>query len=225
MAQARLAMSIVVHHLEHSRSVRILWLLEELGLGYEVKTYRRDKQFRAPPEFAKVHPLGRSPVVEVDGRVLAESGAVIEYFVEREGKLRPSDSDGLLEYRFFMHYAEGSAMPPLIVQLIVRKMRTAKMPFFAKPIARSLANQVEASYSGPAIDLHFGFVNDTLQRRTYFAGDEFSAADIQMLYPVDAALFRRAGDWSALREWRKRVTERDAYRRAEQRGGPTMPPG
>ncbi len=216
-------MGIIVHHLEYSRSLRILWLLEELGLSYSIERTSRDAHFRAPPEFARIHPLGRSPVVEVDGRVLAESGAIIEYFVEREDKLRPKSVEELLEYRFFLHYAEGSTMPPLLVQLIVEKLRSGPMPFFAKPVARKIAEQIERSYSGPAISLHFGFVNDTLAGRPYFSGNEFSAADIQMLYPVEAALSRGGGDWPHIRAWRKRVTSRPAYLRAEGYGGPAMP--
>src|SRR3954469_18388425 len=115
---------LVIHHLEHSRSVRVLWLLEELGLPYEIRRYARDASFRAPPELSAVHPLGRSPVVEVDGHVLAESGAILEYFVERSGgQLRARQPEALLRYRFFLHYAEGSAMPPLLVQFLVEKIR------------------------------------------------------------------------------------------------------
>jgi glutathione S-transferase len=218
-------MTITVHHLEHSRSLRILWLLEELGLEYEVKSYKRDAQFRAPPEMAQIHPLGRSPIVEVDGHVLAESGAIIEYFVEREGRLRPSAAQTLLEYRFFLHYAEGSTMTPLLVQLLVRKIREKAMPFFVRPIALKIAEKMESSYSGQALDLHFGFINDTLSERSYFAGEEFSAADVQMLYPVDAALARTKTPYPAIVKWRKRVGERAAYQRAEKRGGPAMPAG
>src|SRR5690606_26996483 len=154
----------------------------------------------------------------------AESGAIMEYFVEREGKLRPTDTEALLLYRFFLHYAEGSAMPPLLVQLILSQLRKAPMPFFVKPVARGIADKIEQNYSGPALVHHFGFVNDELARRDYFAGAEFSAADIQMLYPVEAALSRGAGEWAHLTDWRRRVTARLAYQRAEERGGPAMPP-
>lgn len=218
------SLPIVVHHLEHSRSLRVLWLLEELGLPYEMKRYARDANFRAPPELAAVHPLGRSPVVEVDGHVLAESGAIIEYFVEREGgKLRPSEREELLRYRFFLHYAEGSAMPPLLVQLLVEKIRSQKVPFFVKPITAKIAGGLEQGFSGPAIATHFGFVESELKSRPYFAGSEFSAADIQMIYPVEAALLRGKGDWPSLRAWQERVKARPAYQRAESRGGPAMP--
>jgi len=215
-------MTIVVHHLEFSRSLRVLWLLEELELDYAVESYARTKEFRAPAEFAKVHPLGRAPVVEVDGHVLAESGAILEYFVEREGKLRPVEVDALLQYRFFLHYAEGSAMPPLLVQFIVTKLRTAPVPWFLRPVVANIGGKIESSFSGPAIDLHFGFINDTLASRPYFAGPEFSAADIQMFYAVEAALARAKSSWPHLQAWRDRVVGRPAYRRAESKGGPAM---
>ena len=215
---------LIVHHLEYSRSLRVLWLLEELGLPYEIKRYARDQNFRAPPELSAVHPLGRSPVVEVDGHVLAESGAIIEYFVEREGgKLRPQEHEALLQYRFFLHYAEGSAMPPLLVQLLVEKIRAQKVPFFLKPITGKIGDGIEKGFSGPAIATHFGFVDAELAKRPYFAGSELSAADIQMIYPVEAALLRSTGVWPNLRAWQQRVTARPAYRRAESRGGPAMP--
>jgi glutathione S-transferase len=216
-------MAIVVHHLMHSRSLRVLWLLEELGLDYELVRYERDKDFRAPPSLEKAHPLGRAPVVEVDGVVLVESGAILEHFAEREQRLRPSSPEGLREYRFFLHYAEGSAMPPLLVQLLVERVRSAPMPMLVKPIARRIADEIERNYSGPAVARHFGFVEHTLTQRAHFAGAEFSAADIQMFYPVEAALWRGAGNWPHIRGWRKRVTERDAYQRAERRGGKAMP--
>ncbi|HWO14134.1 MAG TPA: glutathione S-transferase [Polyangiaceae bacterium] len=216
-------MAITVHHLMHSRSLRVLWLLEELGLEYELVRYERDANFRAPPSLEKAHPLGRAPVVEVDGLVLAESGAILEHFADRERRLRPTSPEGLREYRFFLHYAEGSAMPPLLVQLLVERVRSAPMPFLVKPIARRIADEIERNYSGPAVERHFGFVERTLSQRPHFAGEEFSAADIQMFYPVEAALRRAGGEWPHLRAWRERVTTRDAYRRAEARGGAAMP--
>jgi glutathione S-transferase len=216
-------MAIIVHHLMYSRSLRVLWMLEELGLEYQLVRYERDADFRAPPSLEKAHPLGRAPVVEVDGVVLAESGAILEHFADREGRLRPTSPEGLRDYRFFLHYAEGSAMPPLLVQLLVERVRSAPMPMLVKPIARRIADEIERNYSAPAVARHFGFVEQTLSRRPYFAGDELSAADIQMFYPVEAALRRGSGGWPHLQAWRERVTQRDAYRRAEQKGGPAMP--
>lgn len=207
----------------YSRSLRVLWLLEELGLEYELVRYERDENFRAPPSLDKAHPLGRAPVVEVDGLVLAESGAILEYFADREGRLRPTTPEGLRDYRFFLHYAEGSAMPPLLVQLLADRISSAPMPVIVRPIARRIAQEIERNYSGPAITRHFGFVEKSLSQRPYFAGSELSAADIQMFYPVEAALRRGRGSWPQLGAWRERVTQRDAYRRAEQKGGPAMP--
>jgi glutathione S-transferase len=216
-------MSIKVHHLNYSRSLRVLWLLEELGLEYDVQLWERDKDFRAPAEAVNVHPLGRFPMVEVDGRVLAESGAVLEYFADREGKLRPTEDEQKLECRFFMHYAEGSAMPPLLVKLITTRLRQARMPFFVKPIARGIADQVDKSYTDPALDLHLGFIERTLGERPYFAGNDFSIADIQMIYPVEAALSRSGGERPNTSAWRERVASRPAFRRAEAKGGAAVP--
>jgi glutathione S-transferase len=163
-------------------------------------------------------------MVEVDGHVLAESGAILEYFAEREGKLRPAGGNALLSYRFFLHYAEGSAMPPLLVQLVVDRMRSAPMPFFVKPIARAIADRVQQGYSGPAVDLHFGFVEQTLGERAYFAGDELTLADIQMYYPVEASRTRGGAQHRPnTQAWLKRVTSREAFKRAQEKGGPAVP--
>lgn len=216
-------MTIKVHHLNYSRSLRVLWLLEELGLDYTIQPWERDKNFRAPAGAAEVHPLGRFPMVEVDGRVLAESGAVLEYFADREGKLRPTDEDEKLECRFFMHYAEGSVMPPLLVKLIVTRLRQASVPFFVKPIVRGIAKQVDQGYTDPALDLHLGFIEKTLAERPYFAGNDFSIADIQMIYPVEAALSRGDGERPNMSAWRDRVAARPAFQRAEAQGGAAVP--
>jgi len=214
---------IVVHHLETSRSSRILWMLEELGLDYEVKIWKRNRNFRAPDEAQSVHPLGRFPMVEVDGQVLAESGAIMDFFADKTGKLIPTKPEDLQEYRFFMHYGEGSAMPPLLVQLILDRLRKAPLPFFIKPIAKAIAGKIEENYSGPAIDLHFGFIDDVLRDRDFFAGDEFTMADIQMSYPVEASVSRGGGDRPYMAEWLKRMQARPAYQRALAKGGPVIP--
>lgn len=198
-------------------------MLEELNLEYRIQAWQRDVNFRAPAEAKQVHPLGRFPMVEVDGEVLAESGAVLEYFAEREGRLRPGGPAERRQYTFFMHYAEGSLMPPLLVQLLVDRIKQATLPFFIKPVARSIAGKLEQNYSGPALELHLGFVEQTLAERHYFAGEQFSMADIQMIYPVEAALSRTSAGGPNLLAWRQRVTARDAYRRAEAKGGPAMP--
>lgn len=217
-------MSIKVHHLNFSRSLRVLWLLEELGLDYDIQHWERDENFRAPAAASSVHPLGRFPMVEVDGRVHVESAAVLEYFADREGKLRPTSDDEKLECRFFLHYAEGSVMPPLLVSLIFSRLRSAPMPFFVKPIARGIADKVDESYTRPAIDLHLGFVEQTLGKRPYFAGETFSIADIQMFYAVEAGLSRGSGSRPHMVAWRDRVMSRSAYQRAEEKGGKALPP-
>jgi len=218
-------MRIKVHHLNFSRSLRVLWLLEELELEYAIQTWERDQNFRAPSEAAEVHPLGRFPMVEVDGRVLVESGAILEYFAEREQKLRPTDEEEKLECKLFMHYAEGSLMPPLLVGLILARVRSAPLPFFIKPIARGIATKVDQSYTHPALDLHLGFVEKTLSERPYFAGEAFSIADIQMFYAVEAALSRAPGEHPNMLAWRDRVAIRPAYQRAEAKGGKAVPAG
>lgn len=216
-------MSIKVHHLNYSRSLRILWLLEELELEYSIESWERDGNFRAPIEAARVHPLGRFPMVEVDGRVLAESGAILEYFADRESKLRPIDEDERLECTLFLHYGEGSVMPPLLVRLILDRLRAAPVPFFVKPIAKGIAAKIDESYTTPALKLHLGFIEKTLGERTYFAGDTFSIADIQMFYPVEAALSRSDESYPNMAAWRDRVTSRPAYQRAEAAGGTAVP--
>jgi len=161
-------------------------------------------------------------MLSIDGHVLAESGAILEYLAERTGSLRPATPDDLREYRFFLHYAEGSAMPPLLVSLIFSKMRAAPVPFFIRPIVRTIAAKVDAGYTRPALDLHFGFVEETLGARPWFAGAEISMADIQMLYPVEAALQRAGGDRPNMQAWLERVKGRAAYQRAEEKGGPAL---
>lgn len=217
-------MKIVVHHLQYSRSTRMLWLLEELGLDYELVTYERDANFRAPPEMAKIHPLGRAPIVVVDGEPLVESGAVTEALVDiADGKLRPTDPAGLRRFRFWMHYAEGSVMPPLLARLLMDKVKEAKLPFFIKPIAKKIADKVDDNYAGPEIDRHFSYIESQLAKSDYFCGAEFTAADVQMYYPIEGGLARRAGHRPKAEAWLARVKERPALKAALEKGGPVVP--
>jgi glutathione S-transferase len=217
---------IVVHHLENSRSQRVLWLLEELGLPYEIRRYARDKQtLLAPPELQRVHPLGKSPVV-VDGEdTLAESGAIIEYLVERHGGGRlapPAGSKARLHYTYWLHFAEGSAMPPLLMKLVFDRVRQAPMPFFVKPVARGIANQVTRNFIAPNLERQYAFMESELTARPWFAGSEFSAADIQMSFPIEAAAARGGlndGHHPRLMQWLERIHARPAYGRALERGG------
>jgi len=206
-------MTIIVHHLENSRSQRILWMLEELGLPYEVKRYERNKQtMLAPPELKKVHPLGKSPVIEDsdEGRVIAETGAIIEYLVEKaDGKLGPQGHrDSVLRYRQFLHYAEGSMMPPLLVLLVVNRI-----PLFGKKVAKRIQ---------PMIDVHLDYVEAELAQRPWFAGDEISGADIMMSFPLEAARGRAGLGASRPHTiaWLAKIHARPAYQAALAKGGP-----
>lgn len=216
---------ITVHHLNNSRSQRVLWLLEELGLPYEVKRYERDaKTSLAPPELKAVHPLGKSPVITDGGLTVAESGAIIEYLVDKygNGRLKPTGEQELLHYRYFMHFAEGSAMPPLVMKLVFNKIQRTPMPFFVKPIARGIADKVLSSFVQPNIDAQLKFLEGELSRRPWFAGAEFSAADVQMSFPVEAAAARGGamGAYPKLGEFLNRIHARPAYQQALERGGP-----
>ena len=216
---------VTVHHLNNSRSQRVLWLLEELGLAYEIQHYQRDaKTSLAPPELRQVHPLGKSPVITDGGLTVAESGAILEYLVDRygQGRLKPGGEQDLLHYRYFMHFAEGSAMPPLVMKLVFNKIKRAPMPFFVKPIAKGIADKVLGGFVQPTLDAQLKFMEGELAARPWFAGAEFSAADVQMSFPVEAAA-ARGGDTDAyprLRDFLQRIHARPAYQKALERGGP-----
>jgi glutathione S-transferase len=216
---------IVVHHLNNSRSQRVLWLLEELGVPYEVKRYQRDaKTMLAPPELRAVHPLGKSPVIEDAGQTLAESGAIVEYLAERygEGRLAPAaGTPARLRYRYWMHFAEGTAQPPLLMKLIFDRVEKAPMPFFVRPVARAIARRAKAGYVQPNIERNLDFMEGELAQREWFAGDAFSAADVQMSFPLEAARARGGLDERRprLMGFLERIHARPAYRRAIERGG------
>lgn len=217
---------ITVHHLNNSRSQRVLWLLEELGLPYEIQKYQRDpKTMLAPPELKAVHPLGKSPVITDGDAVVAESGAIIEYLLDRygEGRLRPAaGTPERLRFTYWLHFAEGTAMNPLLMKLVFNRILHAPMPFFAKPIARGIANKVLGSFVDPNIRSQLDFMEAELGKSEWFAGGEFSAADIQMSFPLEAAAQRAGLDASRprLSAFLKRIHARPAYRRALERGGP-----
>ena len=219
---------ITVHHLERSRSHRVLWLLEELGVPYEIVCYARDpKTMLAPPELRQIHPLGKSPVVTDDGVTVAESGAILEYLVERHGGGRLTPKAGTpeyLRYRYFLHYAEGSLMPPLLVKLITTRVRTAKMPFFVKPIAKKIAGTIDRGFVDPNLERHLAFLERELDGRAWFTGDDLTAADVQMSYPIEAAV-SRAGVTAPTPNVTRvlaAMRARPAYLRAIEKGGPVL---
>jgi glutathione S-transferase len=217
---------ITVHHLNNSRSQRVLWLLEELGVPYEVKRYERDaKTMLAPPELLAVHPLGKSPVI-VDGSVtVAESGAIIEYLVERYGGGRLIPAAGTpqrLRYTYWLHYAEGSAMPPLLLKLVFDRVANGPVPWPISTVARRIAATVQDSFILPQLKRHLDYMEAELAAHTWFAGEEFTAADVQMSFPLEAARSRAGLDAGRphLMGFLDRIHARDAYRRALERGGP-----
>jgi glutathione S-transferase len=216
---------ILVHHLNYSRSQRVLWLLEELGLAYDIRFYKRNaRTMLAPPELRNVHRLGKSPVI-TDGEVtLAESGAILEYLVQRygEGRFKPSaGTPEAIRYLYWMHYAEGSLMPPLLLKLVFDEMQKARMPFFAKPVARTIAQKALKSFVMPQIDSHLDFLETELGAAPWFAGSEFTAADVQLSFPIEAARARGGLDGARPRliDFLARIHARPAYARALERGG------
>jgi len=203
---------IVVHHLNNSRSQRVLWLLEELGIEYEIKYYERDaKTMLAPASLRQVHPLGKSPVITDADLAIAESGAIIEYIVDRYGNgqlIPPSGTPERLRYTYWLHYAEGSAMPPLVMNLIFNRFG----------IGDSSAMD---GFIAPQIKLHFDYIEGELHKSTWFVGEEFTAADIQMSFPLEivATLPEQIESRPKLKEFTLRIQARPAYKRALERGG------
>ena len=216
---------IVVHHLNNSRSQRILWLLEELGLEYDIKRYQRDPTtMLAPPELRQIHPLGKSPVITDGDFTLAESGAIIEYLVGRYGNARlvpAADTPAKLRYTYWLHYAEGSMMPPLLMKLIFDRIERTPMPFFVKPIAKAIARKTKGSFIEPNINRHLDYMEAELGKTAWFAGPEFTAADIQMSFPLEAAVSRGGLDAKRpnLMGFLERIHARPAYKKAIERGG------
>jgi glutathione S-transferase len=216
---------IIVHHLNNSRSQRVLWLLEELGLVYEIKRYERDaKTMLAPASLRAVHPLGKSPVITDGGVTLAESGAIVEYLVATHGGGRLAPAPGTperLRYTYWLHYAEGSAMPPLLMKLVFNRVANAPMPFFVRPIARRIADGAMGAFIGPQIKLHLDYMEGELGKYPWFAGNEFTAADVQMSFPLEAAAARGGLDAGRprLSGFLERIHARPAYKRALERGG------
>lgn len=217
---------IIVHHLNNSRSQRVLWLLEELAVPYEVKRYQRDaKTMLAPPELRAVHPLGKSPVIQDGQLTLAESGAIVEYLAERYGAERfipPNGTPEQLRYTYWMHFAEGTAMPPLLLKLIFDRIESGRaMPFFVRPVARAIAKQVKNVMVLPNLQRNLDFMEAELAKSEWFAGDSFSAADVQMSFPLEAAAARGGLDAGRPRLWDflQRIHARPAYAHALAKGG------
>lgn len=225
---------ITVHHLETSRSQRVLWLLEELGLPYEIKRYQRDPKTKlAPAALKAVHPLGKSPVITDGDETIAESAAILEYIVEKYGAQAKSDlaqlqpapgSKAYRQSRFWMHYAEGSLMNWLVMKLVFMTIPKQPMPFFVRPIARAICGNVQAKLIDPNLTTALAFIEDHLGRNAWFAGDSISIADFQMSFAVEAALSRSTdtAQYVKLAAYRDRMVARPAYQRAIAKGGPVV---
>ena len=217
---------ITVHHLNNSRSQRVLWLLEELDLPYEIRHYQRDvKTMLAPPELKAVHPLGKSPVISDGGVTVAESGAIVEYLIDQygQGRLKPPPATPeRLRYTYWLHYAEGSAMPPLLMKLVFDEVEKAPMPFFVKPIAKAISGKVKSTFISPQITQHLDYMEAELGKFNWFAGKEFTGADIQMSFALEAAQAKGGLDATRpkLMDFLKRIHARPAYKRALKKGGP-----
>jgi len=217
---------VTVHHLNNSRSQRVLWLLEELGVRYEVKRYERDAStMLAPPALRAVHPLGKSPIITDGSLTIAESGAIIEYLVDKYGGGRlipPGGTPERLRYTYWLHYAEGSAMPPLLLKLVFDRVASAPLPWPVSSIARRIAGQVTRTFIAPQLELHLDFMESELAARPWFAGGQFTAADVQMSFPLEAAASRAGLNASRpkLMAYLERIHGRAAYRQALERGGP-----
>lgn len=215
---------VVVHHLNNSRSHRVLWLLEELGVPYEIKYYQRGANLLAPASLREIHPLGKSPVITDGALTLAESGAIIEYLVEShpgKGLEPPPGTPERLRYIYWIHYAEGSMMPLILLKLVFDRIEQTPMLFLVRPVARAIARRVKSEFVEPQLNRHLDYLEAELAKTRWFAGDAFTAADIQMSYPLEAAVARAGLDGRRpnLMAFLQRIQERPAYQRAAERGG------
>jgi Glutathione S-transferase len=220
---------LTVHHLNLSRSQRVLWALEELELPYQIVRYQRQPNMLAPEALKKVHPLGKSPVLEDEGTVLAESGAILEYLQETrdpQQKLKPLSPQDRIQYRFWLHYAEGSLMPMLLMKLVFASLGKPPVPIGLRTVGKVLGQGVQKAYLNKQLATHAAFIESHLARHPWFAGEKLSMADIQMSYPAMALLARGGqGELPNLAAWKKKVEMRPAWQRAIQQGGPLDFPG
>lgn len=214
---------VVLHHLENSRSQRVLWLMEELGVEYEVKRYQRHpKTMLAPDSLKAVHPLGKSPVITDEGKIIAESGAIVEYLVHTYGTPEmqiAADDPRWLDYCYWMHYAEGSVMPMMVMKLVFSQIE--KAPIIVRPIAKAISRQVMKTFVQPNIDRHLTYIDNHLAKSEWFVGDSLTGADAQMIFPIEAAAARDQlpQRYPHVYAYMERIHQRPAYQRALQRGG------
>lgn len=207
---------LIVHHLEHSRSFRILWAMEELGLEYKIKFYKRLASRAAPPELRKIHPLGKAPILTTNEETLAESAMILEFLQDEfdvEQKFKPQEKTAYRQYQYWMHYAEGSLMPYLVMTLVINSVPN-RVPFLIRPVATKIVDGIKKSFVNPRIQEHIQYLEDYLSQHEYFAGDAFSFADVQMGFPLIAMQERIGGDHPNIDAFIERVKVRPAYLRA-----------
>ncbi|EPS45148.1 hypothetical protein H072_860 [Dactylellina haptotyla CBS 200.50] len=211
--------------LQDSRAQRIVWLLEELGLEYEIEAYKRTKDKRAPEDLKKYHPLGKAPILIIDGHTLVESALITEYLVDKYGvQFKPAEIDtkNFLQYRHLMHYTEGSLMPFMLLALITIMIKNAPVPFFIRPITGRISDQLSKGFVHPNLVANYDYLESLLKDQPYFAGNELTGADIMLSYPIENAQ-ERIGGWynkekyPNLYAWLERVSERPAYKRAHEK--------
>lgn len=215
-----------LHHLNNSRSQRILWMLEELSLDYQITQHQRDtKTMLAPNALKQIHPLGKAPILVHDDKAIAESGAIIDYLADNFGRdeWKPTvGSDAYLQYQYWLHFAEGSAMPPMLLSLVFRRMLERAKPFFVKAIIKKVVEKVNSAFIRPNLENNFRFINDHLAEHTWFAGEAISGADIQMSFILEAAMARglvSQTEHPAIAGFVATIQERPAYQRAIEKGG------
>lgn len=211
---------ITLHHLEQSRSLRILWALEELGVEYQVEHYKRLPTFAAPPELKQIHPLGKAPVLTDGDLTIAESAVILEYLqqtYDKENKFKPKDSKDLIQYNYWMHYAEGSLMP-LLVMTLVLSFVPPKVPFMVRPLAHKIINGVKDGFIQPRLTDHIEFLEQHLAQHEYFV-DEFTFADIQMSFPLVAIQERMKGKYPNIQTYVQRIQQRPAFQKAKAQSG------
>ncbi|SPL69451.1 glutathione S-transferase family protein [Acinetobacter stercoris] len=207
---------ITLHHLEHSRSFRILWALEELGLDYQIKYYKRTSSYEAPAELKKIHPLGKAPILTDGDLTITESAVILDYLQEKydvNKKFKPEQPEHLMQYNYWMHYAEGSLMPLLVMNLVLSQV-SAKVPFLIQPVANKIVKGVKAGYITPRVCDHIEFLESHLSGREYFAGD-FSFADIQMSFPIIALQERVQGQYLKIKDYSDKIQQRPAFIQAK----------
>ena len=222
---------ITVHHLNNSRSQRILWMLEELNQEYEIIGYERDlKTLQGPKSLRNIHPLGKSPVITDDSNgeqiLIAESGAIVEYLLQNYGKnssliIPETGSQQERDYLYWLHFSEGSLMPPLLLRLIFDRVKKAQVPFFVKPITKAVADKVLIEYVNPNINRLLDFIEATLKGKNWFLGDQLSGADIQMSFPLETSLARGLVNehYTCIQSYVERIHEQPGYQTALKKGG------